>query len=424
MNNTFTLGQQMESKGFEKDRLIYIASSWEQTSKAIIKKITQNIKNAGFKTVRRVSVLVNLDLPRDQQALVEYYIGLQAQKTIGNSVSSFTALMLLERQYSAQWASYYNGGDVPLEIMVPLFKLPWVFAYNSWSTKNDYMVKAAVISATLVGNFEMFCLFSGNENSDIHAWLQDHDVTIIVHNPTWMPDLVNLNDNAIKNLKHSHLYADPEGLIGTFQRIDIPILEELKQYNFVFYTDTDIFFLDGISLEDFPKPFPRSVGMGPEMLDVFPYNAGIALWNVQAMRDTYNEFQAWLLKQNNSLYFEGYGPLDQGALNKFYEDSVRDWKLPAIFNARAYQEFNPEAKILHFHGPKPDNYLEYVQNGTCKFDVMCRMGTESSLCQYVPEWYQYTLYDNPEGEEIAEKLVYACENTITSKSTKLRKYSK
>lgn len=68
-----------------------------------------------------------------------------AARFIGNSVSTFAALGLVERRHRGRWAAYYNGGNIPLaSVMPPLHRLPWVFTYNSWSSHYDYMLKAAV----------------------------------------------------------------------------------------------------------------------------------------------------------------------------------------------------------------------------------------------------------------------------------------
>ncbi len=66
------------------------------------------------------------------------------RRFIGNSVSTFAALALLERRHRGQWAAYYNGGNLPIAPYLPVHKLPWVFTYNSWSEKYDYMLKGAV----------------------------------------------------------------------------------------------------------------------------------------------------------------------------------------------------------------------------------------------------------------------------------------
>jgi len=60
----------------------------------------------------------------------------------GNSVSTFSALALLERRHHRRWAIYYNEGNIPLTYPLPvLHKMPWVFTYNSWSPLYDDMLK-------------------------------------------------------------------------------------------------------------------------------------------------------------------------------------------------------------------------------------------------------------------------------------------
>ena len=40
---------------------------------------------------------------------------------IGNSVATPTALLIMERWRGNRFATYYNGGNVPLELFLPLF---------------------------------------------------------------------------------------------------------------------------------------------------------------------------------------------------------------------------------------------------------------------------------------------------------------
>ena len=49
------------------------------------------------------SDLYTADLSREEKALVDYYIALNAERFMGNSVSSFSALLLLERQHLGRW---------------------------------------------------------------------------------------------------------------------------------------------------------------------------------------------------------------------------------------------------------------------------------------------------------------------------------
>ena len=109
---------------------------------------------------------------REQLACVDYYIALKSKQFIGNSVSSFSAMLLLERQRQGAWASHYNGGNIPMSLALPLYRLPWVFTYNSWSSKYNYMLKAAVRSALYHDTFKPYCLFAGNQAAPIVAWMK------------------------------------------------------------------------------------------------------------------------------------------------------------------------------------------------------------------------------------------------------------
>lgn len=111
-------------------------------------------------------------LGREQMACVDYYLALKSEKFIGNSVSTFSAMLLLERQRQEAWASYYNGGNIPLSAKMPLYHLPWVFTYNSWSFQYDYMLKAAVRSGLQHGTLKPYCLFAGDGSAPIVEWLK------------------------------------------------------------------------------------------------------------------------------------------------------------------------------------------------------------------------------------------------------------
>ena len=42
---------------------------------------------------------------------------------IGNSVSTFSALAMLERRHRGLWAAYYNGGNLPIAPYLPVHKV-------------------------------------------------------------------------------------------------------------------------------------------------------------------------------------------------------------------------------------------------------------------------------------------------------------
>jgi len=69
-------------------------------------------------------------LSREEAALLDYFVCLRARTFVGNSVSSFSALLIAERRAAGAVATWYNGGNVPLEELFPVFRVPWIFTYN------------------------------------------------------------------------------------------------------------------------------------------------------------------------------------------------------------------------------------------------------------------------------------------------------
>ena len=47
---------------------------------------------------------------------------MECDQFVGNSVSTFSAMLIMERWRVGKYATYYNGGNIPLEIFMPLFK--------------------------------------------------------------------------------------------------------------------------------------------------------------------------------------------------------------------------------------------------------------------------------------------------------------
>ncbi len=63
-------------------------------------------------------------------------------------------------------------------------------------------------------------------------------------------------------------------MIGTLQRIDVPMQPQLSQYNYVLYTDADVLFVQPVYWTDFPLPLPETISMAFET-DTLPCNAGV-----------------------------------------------------------------------------------------------------------------------------------------------------
>ena len=122
--------------------------------------------------------------------------------------------------------------------------------------------------------------------------------------PKWTDKLIEGMKKG-DNLAFSHLYADPKMQIGTWQRIDIPILPELSEWEYVLFTDSDVYFRKPLTLDSFAQPLPETIGMATEMADMFPYNAGIMLMHMPPLRATYNSFIDFIFQNQNGMYFPG-----------------------------------------------------------------------------------------------------------------------
>ena len=231
------------------------------------------------------------------------------------------------------------------------------------------MLKTAVWTGIRTGHLLPHCLYFGVRDTPMYSWLIQMGVTIFHHNPSWADVIVNNSLNNIEeNKKSSHLFYDRAGIIGTWQRIDMPLLP--IPYDYVLFTDSDVIFLKRVLLNDFHYPLPSCLGMGWEMNDYPPYNAGVLLVYLPCLRNSYQNFLDFILKSTNG--FANYGPGDQGAINQFYKSNITH--IPKIWNAKPYHFFLSDAVIVHFHGPKPHHLFEFEKTRSCPYNF-------GSLCK-------------------------------------------
>jgi len=52
---------------------------------------------------------------------VDYYLALRSSQFVGNSVSVFSALTIMERWRRGAYAAYYNCGNILLEAVMPFY---------------------------------------------------------------------------------------------------------------------------------------------------------------------------------------------------------------------------------------------------------------------------------------------------------------
>ena len=136
--------------------------------------------------------------------------------------------------------------------------------------------------------------------------MQGHGVTLIHSTPQWLDRLgAVLEASNVSNTAHSHLYANADMQTGTFQRIDIPIMPVLEQYEYALFTDVDVYFRKPITLDAFKLPLPTTIGMAFETAEAPPYNAGVMLMHLPAMRKSYDAFVSFIFNNKHGLYFPG-----------------------------------------------------------------------------------------------------------------------
>jgi lipopolysaccharide biosynthesis glycosyltransferase len=146
---------------------------------------------------------------------------------------------------------------------------------------------------------------------------------------------------------------------GAFLRIDIPIIcKQLSiEDNTVLYTDTDVIFLqDVVSELNTYNPFYFAICPEFDKKDYTSFNSGVMLINVRSMYDTYTNLTTFMEEKKYD-----FPAFDQGALQIFYKNKID--RLPLYFNHKPYWGIDNAAKIIHYHGPKYNNIMEFILNG-------------------------------------------------------------
>jgi lipopolysaccharide biosynthesis glycosyltransferase len=225
----------------------------------------------------------------------------------------------------------------------------WYFALTEDSTAfRQYaeMVMVAVHTARKQTTLEPYCIYDGNEN-DFTAWLEKRGVRLIPHRSFVREALDELG----RQKQNPHLAA---ALSGAFSRIELPdIVRETGDDERVLYTDCDVIFL-GEVVPELEANACRKFAVAPESVqdDYVNMNTGVMLMNVTELRKSLPEFREYVAKNLAALEAESW---DEAAYRWFYRDENGPlWdRLRPELNWKPYWGENADAKIIHFHGPKP-----------------------------------------------------------------------
>lgn len=237
----------------------------------------------------------------------------------------------------------------PLGNQKQKYRMKWFFAINEASPGFEIysqMIKVAVYTAQQNTSLEPYCIYDGKDN-EFTDWLQKNGVKIIYHR---IPHYEKLQTQY-------PLYATVA--FGAFLRIEIPKIVEIYEIldEYVLYTDCDVMFfhdvvdyLQGVTCE-YLAATPEH---DPNNWEYF--NSGVLYMNVKNLQKTQKEFDDFIDQNFEQILHLAY---DQGAYNLFFKDKWE--RLDIQLNWKSYWHFSPEAKIIHFHGPKPTQ-AEEIKN--------------------------------------------------------------
>lgn len=227
--------------------------------------------------------------------------------------------------------------------------MQWFFALNEDSTAfREYaeMVMVAVHTARKHTSLEPHCIYEGGEN-EFTAWLTKHGVRIIPHRSFIRDALGDLG----RQKQNPHL--EP-ALSAAFSRVELPeIVAKTGGSGRILYTDCDVMFLDDVGPE-LEANACRLFAVGPEFeRDNYVHmNTGVMLMNPDKLRESLPAFREYIAENLAALEAEAW---DQAAYRWFYRDETGPmWdRLRPELNWKPYWGENPQAKVIHFHGPKP-----------------------------------------------------------------------
>ncbi|HVF71416.1 MAG TPA: hypothetical protein VM940_07385 [Chthoniobacterales bacterium] len=225
----------------------------------------------------------------------------------------------------------------------------WYFALTEDSAAfRQYaeMVMVAVHTAQKFTRLEPHCLYDGGEN-EFTEWLRQRGVRIVPHRSFVRDALTELG--AKKG--NPHLAA---ALSGAFSRVELPEIDAtFGNDERVLYTDCDVFFTGDVEAE-LSAASCELFAVAPESdrTDYVNMNTGVMLMNVARLRESLPEFRRYISENLAALEAESW---DEAAYRWFYRSETGPlWdRLRPELNWKPYWGESADARIIHFHGPKP-----------------------------------------------------------------------
>lgn len=224
--------------------------------------------------------------------------------------------------------------------------MKWVFALNERSPNflpYATQLKVAVASARPHSGLAPHLLYDGGPNESI-AQLEALGVTVVPVESFLKARLHRLAEET------GNPMATEMGC-GVFLRCELPRLSERLGWpdEAILYTDCDILFTDRFRAKDLPTRF-RYIAVAPEGLieDYQSFNSGVMVMHLPSLREVDNAFRAMVIEH---LPLSVKADWDQYTYQRFFKDQYE--KLDPLYNWKPYWGRNDNAKVYHFHGPKP-----------------------------------------------------------------------
>lgn len=300
--------------------------------------------------------------------------------------------------------------------------IKWLFILPQNVVQHDLIYNitmAAVKSALAKTQIVPVCVTAADPYSTVVVRLVSMGVRIVHHTPKWMQEVQKMvekwNDIGARSFFQYFRPLQVEEVIARWLRIDLPMLGILD--DFVLYTDVNVrshvLFTNDVNWMDllgenhrnlarsmerkmFPGPFfnnyasPGKFGV-PRFFAV-PDNdrahSGVMLMNLKELRQSYNDFLAFVVNVEQLLKIDGVDPC---SYFEFYEGT----SLPARMSWKPHHPERKDVSIVHFYGPNCQvDILPYLRTGHVKFELYkgnLEMCAQERRCAQLCRHYEHYL---------------------------------
>ncbi len=236
----------------------------------------------------------------------------------------------------------------------PSLGAKWYFAITATTLDADPdqgfrdCIRAAVASARRQTNLRPHMIYDGGED-DFTREMQAAGVTVVFHRLSFHDALQRAQQRQKPEWPDYMKTAE-----GAFMRLEIGSLETEESH--VLYTDCDVMFETAVTIDHLrPDLFAIAPQFKPDSFyeDV---NCGVMVLNVERMRRDRPALIEFMCE--NFARIAGY---DQELLQLYYRGR---WDpLSPVYNWKPHWGAQPQARIVHFHGPKPAAAAKLLRDG-------------------------------------------------------------